>query len=472
MMESDSGTIRTVVWKELCPWLNIFRVFRLSIALPALLFGAAAILLTAIGWWFVALFFGADSLGTQWLAPYSNSPWTAVTTMVPDQPAIPDAMAGLGWLQPHQGPHEPVFSSWVTLNAPLVNGLATPGLTVRAGVCLILCGLWGAAVWAFFGAAITRMAAVQLAAGERITLAAAMRHAAAKWPSYFAAPLLPVGGVILAAIPVLILGVLIRANWILFLISFIWPLALAAGLLMALLLLGVLFGWPLMWATISSEGTDSFDALSRSYAYTFQRPLQYLFYAVIAAVIGGLGWLLVQNFAAGVVWMSYWAAGLGAGGDRIDSIMNGGLTGFSGFGAGLIHFWAGCVKLAAVGYLFSYFWTSVACIYLLLRRDVDATEMDEVFLDADASEEGAGLTGTPPTMPAPATPEAAPAQETAQEPENPPASSESAVASPAMTPPTATIPLDDGPAPAPAESEAPAPPIQPEEPPAAPDQPA
>ena len=112
--------------------------------------------------------------------------------------------------------------------------------------------------------------------------------------------------------------------------------------------------------------------MSRSYAYTFQRPLHYLFYVIVAAILGGLGWLLVQNFAAGVVWMSYWAAGLGAGGERIDSIMSGELTGFSGFAAWLIHFWAGCVKLLAVGYLFSYFWTASSCIYLLLRRDVDA----------------------------------------------------------------------------------------------------
>ena len=56
------------------------------------------------------------------------------------------------------------------------------------------------------------------------------------------------------------------------------------------------------------------------------------------------------------------------------------------FGAGLIVFWTGCVKLLAVGYLFSYFWTASAAVYFLLRRDVDATEMDEVFLDADQSE--------------------------------------------------------------------------------------
>jgi len=33
---------------------------------------------------------------------------------------------------------------------------------------------------------------------------------------------------------------------------------------------------------------DSFDALSRSYAYVFQRPLHYLFYALVAAVFGAL----------------------------------------------------------------------------------------------------------------------------------------------------------------------------------------
>jgi len=50
MIENDGGTVRAVAWKELCPWLSIFRVFRLSIAFPAILLGAAAILLTAVGW--------------------------------------------------------------------------------------------------------------------------------------------------------------------------------------------------------------------------------------------------------------------------------------------------------------------------------------------------------------------------------------------------------------------------------------
>ena len=184
-----------------------------------------------------------------------------------------------------------------------------------------------------------------------------------------------------------------KANIGLLLGGFLWPLALVAGAFMAMLLVGLLFGWPLMWATISAEGTDSFDALSRTYAYLFQRPLHYLFYAVVAGFLGWLGWLLVENFAAGVVWMAYWAAGWGSGDAQIQAIMSGSdsLAGAGFAGAVLVRFFAGCVKLLAVGYLFSYFWTAAVAIYFLLRRDVDATETDEVFLDADASEQTFGL---------------------------------------------------------------------------------
>ena len=69
------------------------------------------------------------------------------------------------------------------------------GLHVTFGntCCLICCGLWSLAIWAFFGAAITRIAAVQLAANERITWGAALRYACSKFFAYFFAPLFPLG---------------------------------------------------------------------------------------------------------------------------------------------------------------------------------------------------------------------------------------------------------------------------------------
>ena len=387
MMEQDGDTIRTVAWSEVFPWLRIIRAFRLAIALRALVFGAAAILLTAAGWGLLGTVFSTDCHATKWLESYSECPWQAVTGAVPDRPSLIDG--GKEMPASSMQRDNPMVYSWAKLTRPAIEGISQTGLSAtppRAIASIILCGLWAAAVWAFFGAAICRTAAVQLAVEEQVGWGAAMRFAGRKWPAYFAAPLLPVGGVLLMAIPVIILGLIMRAGGFGILLGgIVWPLALLAGFIMVLLLLGVLFGWPLMWSAISAEGSDSFDALSRSYAYIFQKPLHYLFYAVVAAFVGWLGWLLVREFAAGIIWMSYWAAGWGCGENRILSIMgtSGELGGVGWFGAGLIRFWAGCVKLLAVGYLFSYFWSASTAIYLLLRRDVDAMEMNEVYLDAD-----------------------------------------------------------------------------------------
>jgi len=389
MTEQNSGTIRAIAWSEVFPWLKIVRAFRLAISVRALVLGALGILLTATGWGLIGRGFGVDSDATRWLKPFADCSWTAITKeVVPDKPGLPllprprGKAAGGGWKS-----RDAVAGPWKLLTQPAWRGLNHKNLGLRDIASVLLCGLWGAAVWALFGAAICRGAAVQLAADEQIGWGSALRFAARKWPSYFFAPLMPIGGVLLATVPILVLGWIIRSDVLLLLGGLCWPLVLAIAFAMTVLLLWVLFGWPLMWGAISAEGSDSFDALSRSNAYMFQRPLNYLFYAAVAAVIGGLGWILVRNVAAGAIWMSYWAAAWGSGAPRIDAIMTGeSLAGLGRAGAVLIHFWVGCVKLLAVGYLFSYFWTASTAVYFQLRRDVDHTEMDEVFLDADQSE--------------------------------------------------------------------------------------
>ena len=105
----------------------------------------------------------------------------------------------------------------------------------------------------------------------------------------------------------------------------------------------------------------------------------------MAGALGWLGWLLVREFAAGVIWMGYWAASWGGGHDDRRHRRRDAHLARARFGAELIRFFVGCVKLLAVGYLFSYFWPLRRPLFQL-RRDVDATETDEVFLDADATE--------------------------------------------------------------------------------------
>lgn len=396
MVEGDNGELRSIAWSEIFPWLCIFRTFRLAISLRVLVFSAAGALLTVSGWALLAWVFEGDPAvieNSPWLDQYRSCPWTSLTTVGSNEASLPGTslLSETGVVG-----SDPFFRVWTMLGSPL-HGVFSTGPSVSSLACLAICGLWAVAIWAFFGAAITRIAAVQLASDERVGWGAAIRHARSKWLAYFSAPLFPVLGIVLAGLPAFFLGWLLRLDIGVLLVALAWPMLLIFGLLMAILSLGLVFGWPLMWSTISAEGTDSFDALSRSYAYVFQRPLHYLFYAVVAALFGVLGWLLVSHFAAAVIDLSWWAASWGAGSERADLIVargTEGLGGIGGAGATLIRFWNGCVSLLAVGFLFGYFWTASTAIYFLLRRDVDATEMDEVFLDSDRSEETFGL----PTM--------------------------------------------------------------------------
>ena len=83
---------------------------------------------------------------------------------------------------------------------------------------------------------------------------------------------------------------------------------------------------------------------------------------------------------------------LGAGSARIQELTGGsGESSLAHTAAAVIAFWSGWVKLLAIGYSFSYFGVASTAIYYLLRRDVNARESDEVFLDADASEQKFGL---------------------------------------------------------------------------------
>src|SRR5574340_97058 len=410
MVDDDHATLRTVAWSEMFPWLVILRTFRLAVGIRALLLGAVAILITLCGWWLLGNMFslnssvGKASTGFG-LVPRGDWPWQPIDEAVADLPEMPGLeqfegaarAAGPGGL-----PANPFHGTWLQLSQPLLAAFEGQA-TVQDLACLVLCGLWSLATWAFFGAAIGRIAAVQLAADERVGWGSALRFACSKWLSYFGAPLFPLAGMAVAAVPIWLLGWILRADFGVLLVSLAWPLLVLCGLVMAMLLLGLIFGWPLMWATISTEGSDSFDAVARSYHYVFQRPLRYLCYAVVAAILGGIGWLLVKNVAAAVVGMTYWTAGWSAGTQalvegqdaipRIEVIRQASdaLSGLGSFGAGLIRFWAGCVKLLAVGFIYSYFWTATGAIYLLLRHDADDTEMDEVFLDEDATEPTDGL---------------------------------------------------------------------------------
>jgi hypothetical protein len=177
-----------------------------------------------------------------------------------------------------------------------------------------------------------------------------------------------------------LLGLLLRNGLGVLLVGLAWPLVLFVGFLMAFLLVGLFFAWPLMWGTVSAEGTDAFGALSHSYSYTYQRPLQYLMYGVAALAIGVLGSYLVTLFAWWTAELGNWGLSWGSGSEALHRAITQQETGtLADYGSKLIRFWNNALTMLVVGFVFSYFWCAGTVIYFLLRRLVDATELDEAF---------------------------------------------------------------------------------------------
>jgi hypothetical protein len=240
-------------------------------------------------------------------------------------------------------------------------------------------------VWGLFGGAITRIAVMRLGCDEAVPMRTALSYASGRLGTYVLSPLFPLAIILALTIPLALLGLLLmRFELGVLLVSVIWIFVLLAGFAMTHFLLGGLFGWPLMWVVTSAEETgDHYEAFSRSFSYVSQRPFHYLFYAAVAVVLGTLGWYLVQLVAELTIHMSYWSVMWGCGVDTIDSLKNVGTDASKLLKASrsMMDLSEGLVHLVAGAFAYSFFWCGAVGIYLLLRKAVDQTEFDEVFLD-------------------------------------------------------------------------------------------
>lgn len=389
-MSSQRTVVREIAWLEIFPWLLLVRAVGIAMRVRLLVLASLAVLLTIGGWGLLAwAFSGADHEPPLMDAEifYESSPWQKYLL-----PPHPDPLRGLRPLAlkeevfspPQMGrfPDSPLHAGWWELSAPF-RQLFDWQITFTGLAFLLLAGIWVTAVWAFFGSAITRMAAMQVAREQQIGWRAAIGHASSKWTACFTAPWLPLIGVLLVTIPTALIGLLLRLDVGALLVAIIWPVLLVGGLLMAIFLLGLFFGWPLLWAAVSTESSDSFDALSRAYSYVYQRPYHYLFYAAVATFLGVLGGLLVHYFASAVLHLALWALSWGCGNARLTDVLfvDPNVSSVRNAAAWLFWFWSGFVPLVALGFVYSYFWTAVTTMYLLLRYHVDGTEIDEIYVD-------------------------------------------------------------------------------------------
>jgi len=256
------------------------------------------------------------------------------------------------------------------------------------------------------GGAICRIAALQFARGEKPGLTEALRFSIKRFTSFFTAPLVPVGIIIFIGLLIFILGLIGNIPWAGELIIGIFVLlALIAGALITVVLIGAFAGFNLMFPAVAYDGSDCFDAISRSFSYVYAKPWRMVFYTAIAAVYGAVCYTFVRLFAFLLLWVTHQSLQLGVWLENSNEVnkltaiwpkpefMK--LLGSSGLAtanwaeslaAFLVHLFLLAVVGLVVSFIISFYFSANTIIYSLMRNKVDNTALDDIYTYLDEAE--------------------------------------------------------------------------------------
>ena len=261
------------------------------------------------------------------------------------------------------------------------------------------------------GGSLCRIAALQFARGERPGLTEALRFSAKKFTSFFIAPLAPVGIIIFTGLFIFLLGLIGNIPRVGELIMGIFMLlALIAGLLIAVVSIGTAAGFNLMFPAVAYDGSDCFDAISRSFSYVYTKPWRMGFYTAIAAVYGAICYTFVRFFAFLLLWSTHrflqlgvWVDNSSKEVDKLTAIWpepsfmylrGSSALATANWSESIAAFLVWLVLSVVIGlvvsFVISFYFSANTIIYSLMRNRVDNTALDDIYTQAeDVSTESA-----------------------------------------------------------------------------------
>ncbi len=256
------------------------------------------------------------------------------------------------------------------------------------------------------GAAICRGAALQLARDEKPGMGQCMRFSMKKFVSLFCAPLAPVILLVSIGLFVTAIGLFINIPYAGEIIgASLFALVLAAGVFMAATVIWAFTGGGLMYPVMAYENSDTFDAISKSFSYVFLKPWRMTLYSLLGAAYGVICYLFVRFFAFMLISLSRAFLELGvwtraSGNEQISKVgaiwakpeffnllgsqMTVSKNATESLAALLIHLAILAVSGVVAAYVVSFYFSLNTVIYALMRKNVDKTAIEEIYVEADS----------------------------------------------------------------------------------------
>lgn len=381
MEESRSVVVRRVEWRELFPWLRLLRAAVVALGMRVWVTVIAALLVTEGGRLAIeSLVNTGEPLPSLAQGPISvpQGMGTVLREWLSIRRGVRAAVLGEGKdrFEPvradeRETPPVPVVGVWCDLARGYLYFVGAPSAerTWLNWLKWLLYLVWVLVVWTLAGGLILRLTALRIARGESPGFAELLRFVRQRWGTGLACTL---GGWVALLICSAICGGIGYAVWWLghhFLpLWLVWPLSfLPAGVLIVAIIL-VAIGWPLMLACIVIDSQDGYGAVGATGSYIFRRPFHLLWYILVAGAVGAAFALLIEVLIEGMVFQLLWSVGRSLPMSDFKDLV----------GDPNIESWNGILGRLVGVYLYGQFWSSMAVIYTLLRREVDDTDLDEL----------------------------------------------------------------------------------------------
>jgi hypothetical protein len=257
-------------------------------------------------------------------------------------------------------------------------------------------------IFSIFGGAICRIAALQFAREEKPGISEALRFSIQKFWSFFTTPLVPLGIGAIIWVLIFLIGILGNIPFGIgeVLVGIFMWFALLAGAIVSAVVIGTVAGFNLMFPAMAYDGSDSMDAVSRSFNYVYARPWRMGLYSFIAFIYGAICYVFVRFFAYLLLLLTYEGLRLGAGldsarglSDKVAAIWlkptfhellaySTNTGSFSEKTAALLVYLSALVVIGlVVSFIISFYFSSNTIIYALIRNKVDNTPIEEIYTE-------------------------------------------------------------------------------------------
>jgi hypothetical protein len=391
-MTGQNGIVREISWRDIFPWLILFRTNFLAQRGSLLLLAAFGASVTPLGWRLAeSVWLSEEVLQDSQFRSFVEEQRAWPTRFARSESPVAGGLKRAEQMVRHPL-QEGLGAAWRRLVGPFRVVFQAGPLGVTQYLYLATGILWSLMVWGFVGGTIARVAVVEIGLEEDPGFVSALVFAWRRLKSLAFAPILPLPAMLLFAIPCVLVGWLMRFDLGVLLGGALWLIILLMGFAVAWLLVGLVLGWPFMPAVIvTEEGGDHFEAFHRCYSYVYNCPLHYIFFWLLAGVLALLGCWAIDTMADLTLHVVAAVMSLGAGPDRwrqiAEAAAGGEANGMLWAGSRLMGFFEQFLGLMTTAFRYTIFFVSTATIYLLLRQQVDDAELDEVYLEEDLYEE-------------------------------------------------------------------------------------